>query len=778
MSLLSWLWDTYFSFFLFGIKDNCNTMYNGTLFVISGSSETEDLGTIYYTSLADLDAGLSQWTETYWGYDTDLKSSGDFGCWASFTVIDSLVYIPGPQRADGNMSIYNMRTKSRINASDYNYQMPYPTSQGCVVSDGGSNIYVFGGYDSYADYGSSHEFNFLQIYNIKNDTWTVGEPMEYSKRSASCSYDYINRKIYVIGGYSDGERLSIIERYDIDNNEWTMLTQQLIYGRSSHTSVFVNDYHGPFIYVIGGFAGWLSGERIVEVLNINTESISIDNETDFALYATGAAIETRKTNNNLTVLNLTKDYDGDEVYYVLQQEIKLIWVGGYIFSDTIKYGMIEFEEIVNINGTPIAFNSSIIKSLAMTTTTTTASGNASATETSEAPTNENDIVSVKYWETLGDIFMIVYWPLFVICMAAALFKITKMDTKGSDRPDIIPLAKVFNSVADFITDALFSIVLATHDNQQTDILFMCSVTFIVLPYLMSVIFGMYAIEIKWRRSTENVYLSEYVHTHGSKLIIGTIFIGFYPTIDIAQSKLFYWNMFGLQHKPNVIVFLTAMKFINIVLLEDIPQFILQVIYISTVKPEDWSFVVFFSMIFSIMSTISAMSLLLHKCCEKKVASGEADMVVVAGDDNGSVTKVKDTIEVIYTIKSDHLKRKHGFAHKTLQKCFYNVSKSRNFPITKQKGQYSLDFETWFIESHVHVSRAPGKFIKVTVYAIMVSNFEQNQNNILQESLTQIGIKDHALNEEMKDELIAALSLPKHSKVVITVNTTKIQHIKL
>ena len=184
------------------------------------------------------------------------------------------------------------------------------------------------------------------------------------------------------------------------------------------------------------------------------------------------------------------------------------------------------------------------------------------------------------------------------------------------------------------------------------------------------------------------------------------------------------------------------------------------------------------MIFSILSTISALSLLLHKYCEKKVTSGEADMVVVAGDDSGNGCKIKDTVEIVYTIKSDHLKRKHGFAHKTLQKCFYNISKSSNFPVTKQKGQYSLDFQAWYIESHVHVSRAPGKLIEVTIYAIMVSNFEQNQNKILEESLTQIGIKHHTLNHEMKDELMAALSLPKRSHVVISVNNAKSERTEL
>ena len=53
MSFLSWVWDTYTSFFLFDISQNCNAIYNGTLFVISGTTYTDPLDTIYYTSLSD-----------------------------------------------------------------------------------------------------------------------------------------------------------------------------------------------------------------------------------------------------------------------------------------------------------------------------------------------------------------------------------------------------------------------------------------------------------------------------------------------------------------------------------------------------------------------------------------------------------------------------------------------------------------------------------------------------------------------------------------------------
>ena len=95
------------------------------------------------------------------------------------------------------------------------------------------------------------------------------------------------------------------------------------------------------------------------------------------------------------------------------------------------------------------------------------------------------------------------------------------------------------------------------------------------------------------------------------LIIGTVCIGFYATLRLAKSKLFYYSLFGLQIKPSEYKIFEHVKFFNIVICENIPQLCVQILYLigsgsSNNDSNDYvSLIVLFSMTFSVLSIIAS-----------------------------------------------------------------------------------------------------------------------------------------------------------------------------
>ena len=87
--------------------------------------------------------------------------------------------------------------------------------------------------------------------------------------------------------------------------------------------------------------------------------------------------------------------------------------------------------------------------------------------------------------------------------------------------------------------------------------------------------------MRWNRWEEDdpVRLKQYLQKYDILLLFLTIFGGFFSAIDLLRSKFLYHDAFYFPLKKNEYNMLRYPRFINLILFENIPQFIIQLIYI-------------------------------------------------------------------------------------------------------------------------------------------------------------------------------------------------------
>jgi N-acetylneuraminic acid mutarotase len=110
-----------------------------------------------------------------------------------------------------------------------------------VVDD---KIYVIGGRDKTSDLANT--FNVNEMYNTKQDTWTVLEPMP-SKRAGLAAVAAVDGNIYVFGGEKRGGVFDNNEKYDTKTNKWTSEPPMPTARHGIAVEVV-----GDRIYIIGG----------------------------------------------------------------------------------------------------------------------------------------------------------------------------------------------------------------------------------------------------------------------------------------------------------------------------------------------------------------------------------------------------------------------------------------------------------------------------------------------------------------------------------------------
>lgn len=135
----------------------------------------------------------------------------------------------------------------------------------CVLN---SKIYITGG-------GVNNGSNLatLEVYDIENNNWEVLSNMGYARRGHIS--EAIDDKIYTVGGISNDEAINIIEEYDPIEDTWTN-KGELAENRFWHSSSVLNNK----IYITGGVKGTestfttLKGSNIYDPISNNWEAIS------------------------------------------------------------------------------------------------------------------------------------------------------------------------------------------------------------------------------------------------------------------------------------------------------------------------------------------------------------------------------------------------------------------------------------------------------------------------------------------------------------------------
>ena len=142
----------------------------------------------------------------------------------------------------------------------------------------------------------------------------------------------------------------------------------------------------------------------------------------------------------------------------------------------------------------------------------------------------------------------------------------------ADGADYVSIFRFFSSIADFGSDILLSIVFFIMQDVKGDdyfVYFILCLSFTIVPYLASCCVGLYFIET-WRNAMDG-YMLKYLKRYDGFLLFITIIGGFFSSVELAKSRLFYLPIFNL-HLPKIDdIRLKNARFFTTVVLENIPQ---------------------------------------------------------------------------------------------------------------------------------------------------------------------------------------------------------------
>ncbi|NXL08522.1 NS1BP protein, partial [Mesembrinibis cayennensis] len=111
-----------------------------------------------------------------------------------------------------------------------------------AVCELGGYLYIIGGAESW------NCLNSVERYNPENNTWTLIAPMNVARRGAGVAVH--DGKLFVGGGFDGSHAVSCVEMYDPAKNEWKMMGSMTIPRSNAGITTVANT-----IYAVGGFDG-------------------------------------------------------------------------------------------------------------------------------------------------------------------------------------------------------------------------------------------------------------------------------------------------------------------------------------------------------------------------------------------------------------------------------------------------------------------------------------------------------------------------------------------
>eukprot|EP01084_Bolivina_argentea_P299698 516610_1 len=174
--------------------------------------------------------------------------------------------------------------------------------------------------------------------------------------------------------------------------------------------------------------------------------------------------------------------------------------------------------------------------------------------------NEHSMINSAFGGYVIVIILCIF-PLLLIIFGAIYNK--HQFNGGSDSPTYMSIFKGFSSIANLYTSIVFCVSLA-YTNKS--VLIVVTIIFILIKHLVSNIIGLYYIN-KWTK--QNV---KYITRYASLVFVFNLITGFYPSIEILSSKLFYCEALSMQlsHSQRYIIQIltitTNVFFLNIPLI--------------------------------------------------------------------------------------------------------------------------------------------------------------------------------------------------------------------
>ena len=175
---------------------------------------------------------------------------------------------------------------------------------------------------------------------------------------------------------------------------------------------------------------------------------------------------------------------------------------------------------------------------------------------------------------------------------------------GTDRPNYLSLLKFGFNAADFYTDLIWSLSLISENSEYAVYAFV----FTIGSYAVSLIVAILYVT-KWKASHHSKeHLSGYATKYSKYVLIGTALAGFYATVEIVTSHLCHIGVLSLHITTAQKQHIQTLRILNVVLLENLPLFIIQSLYLSSgsgdKQSEDLTMI---TIMFSSLSIISGIS---------------------------------------------------------------------------------------------------------------------------------------------------------------------------
>ena len=390
--------------------------------------------------------------------------------------------------------------------------------------------------------------------------------------------------------------------------------------------------------------------------------------------------------------------------------------------------------------------------------------------TTESPSNQagnsNDDF-VKQWEDAA--LWVIYGALGTACavfiVAFIYHKIViKRKAKGAkgggyDHVNYFVIFQYIRNLADFWTDLLFAIVL--YVRKIDIILFILSLIFVVFPFLMQCFLAVHWIN-RWKNWKQDnpKRLKDYLSKYQTLLVWLTLCGGFYNSIDIIRSKLFYQECFYFPLKKQEYLQLKNVRFCNIVIFENIPQLAIQLSYIFYYSGDDKdiSVIVFFSMAFSLLSLLFAVLneiLLLYTQHSHYEHLGYTEVCQVNG---------------IITIESEHLNKKHKFSHSRMRSAIGKILEhcdSGRLWINSSNVSYST--EVYYIHDGDEIYSNNANAKRVDAYFEIVFECVGGGSSVLKQFMQDVNTMQDMLNS---DEVPGATTTVNNNQAAIKVKSQR------
>ena len=173
---------------------------------------------------------------------------------------------------------FDLMSRQYVPKYDYDFTILEKATSSCLVMiESTQKLYIIG---SATD--SFYPLDDTQEYDINTDSWTQLDNLNIASYRAGCASSNDDEYIYYFGGLIEPETtfdssttygLDDIQRYDINGDSWSTLSEKLHVARYAHSCELFDHY---FIYCIAGRNNNWSALRSVEIFDINQEKILDD----------------------------------------------------------------------------------------------------------------------------------------------------------------------------------------------------------------------------------------------------------------------------------------------------------------------------------------------------------------------------------------------------------------------------------------------------------------------------------------------------------------------